>query len=149
MKPPASQICSGADAMPRTAKTGRTAAGAPAAGKSLAPASTATPNVSKADLQALVDRLSRSNTNLRARNRASKEAARTAEARIFELEEQLVRLEKELAVAAAQPARRRPRRREIDPGDAVPPGVAVEKPTAPDLEAETIRENLDRHLTGE
>jgi hypothetical protein len=135
--------------MPRMAKTRSTPARATGARKPRASASKATPKLGKAELQALVERLSRGNTNLRARNRASKEAAKTAEARIAELEEQLARLEKELAAAAPQPPRRRPRHREIDPGDAVPPGVAVEEPAPPDLEAETIRENLEKHLTGE
>jgi hypothetical protein len=40
-------------------------------------------------------------------------------------------------------------RREIDPGDAVPPGVAVEEPAALDLEAETALENLEEHLGGQ
>jgi hypothetical protein len=38
---------------------------------------------------------------------------------------------------------------EIDPGDAVPPGVAVEEPAPPDAEAEAARESLDDQLGGE
>jgi hypothetical protein len=31
----------------------------------------------------------------------------------------------------------------------VPPGVAVEQPAPPDMEAETVRENLEHHLKEE
>ena len=34
----------------------------------------------------------------------------------------------------------------IDPGDAVPPGVAVQEPTSLDLQAEFAKENLESHL---
>jgi hypothetical protein len=37
----------------------------------------------------------------------------------------------------------------MDPGDAVPSGVAVEEPAPLDLEAETARENLEQHLGDE
>jgi hypothetical protein len=73
------------------------------------------------------------------------------------LETQVEELEKTLAAAPppvqepkpAKPARAKRRSREIDPGDAVPPGVAVEEPAPLDDEAETALENLDSHLSHE
>jgi hypothetical protein len=74
------------------------------------------------------------------------------------LEGEVARLEKKVASQAAR-ATRGPRPRtaasskrrssEIDPGDAVPPGVAVEEPAPLDVEAEAARENLEERLGGE
>jgi hypothetical protein len=118
--------------------------------------------VSKDELRAQVEKLERGNATLRAKNREATRAAKTAAARVAELEEQVAGLEKQLAArttaasggrppSASKPASplksgRRPKRRAIDPGDALPPGVAVEDPARPDLEAETARENLEEHL---
>jgi hypothetical protein len=44
---------------------------------------------------------------------------------------------------------RRATHREIDPGDSVPPGVAVEEPAPLDLEAETALANLEERLVDE
>ena len=117
------------------------------------------PTVSKDELRAQVAKLERANATLRAKSRDAGKAAKTAAARIAELEDQVARLGKRLAAqgkaavsgqAAASPTgRRRAKRREIDPGDAVPPGVAVEEPAAPDREAETARNNLEERLRGE
>jgi hypothetical protein len=124
-------------------------------------ATTAAPvqKVSKDELRAQVEKLERTNATLRTRSREANRAAKTAAARIAALEEQVARLEKQVAAQTTraergQPAsppkgRRRVPRREIDPGDAVPPGVAVEEPAAPDLEAEMARENLEEHLGGQ
>ena len=49
----------------------------------------------------------------------------------------------------ATPARSRRQKSEIDPGDAVPPGVAVENPQPMDEEARTAKENLEEHLSGD
>lgn len=112
------------------------------------------PKVSKDELRAQVEKLERANANLRAKNREAK----TTAARIAELEEQVARLEKQLvaqmAIAGgdrAAPASkgRQARHREIDPGDSVPPGVAVEEPAPLDLEAETVLANLEEHLPDE
>ena len=117
------------------------------------------PKLSKDELRAQVEKLERANATLRTRSREANRAAKTAAARIAALEEEVARLEKQVAAQTTraggdQPAsppkgRRRVQRREIDPGDAVPPGVAVEEPAALDLEAETARENLEEHLGGQ
>jgi hypothetical protein len=112
--------------------------------------------VSKDELRAQVEKLEQANAALRARSREANRSAKAAVARIAELEAQVARLEKQVAVqtvraessrpAAPPKGRRRVQHREIDPGDAVPPGVAVAEPASPDLEAELARENLEEHL---
>src|SRR5689334_17164307 len=116
-----------------------------------AAASPAAPKLSKDELRTRVEALERTNATLRARNRDANRAAKTAAARIAELEDQVAQLEKRVAAAqrqskpsAASPRKRRSR--EIDPGDAVPPGVAVQEPAPLDEEAETALENLTEHL---
>jgi chromosome segregation ATPase len=134
------------------AKTPAKRSKAPAAAKpTRTVASPAAPKLSKDDLRARVETLERANATLRARNRDANRAAKTAAARIAELEDQVVQLEKRLAAAqrkaapsAATPRKRR--RREIDPADAVPPGVAVQAPEPLDAEAETALENLIENL---
>jgi hypothetical protein len=49
----------------------------------------------------------------------------------------------------AAAARPRKQSRELDPGDAVPPGVAVQEPTPLDQEAEAARASLEENLSGE
>ena len=120
--------------------------------------SAAVTKVSKGELRTQVEKLERANSALRAKSRAAGQAAKTAAARIAELEDEVTRLGKQLAAqgidagggqaAASRKGRRRAQHREIDPGDAVPPGVAVGKPAPPDLEAETALENLEAHLGG-
>jgi hypothetical protein len=123
----------------------------PAATKAPAPAPA--PKLSKDELRVQVDKLERANATLRAKSREVTKAAKTALARVAELEDQVARLDEELAgqkaarPAASPPKRRRPaERHEVDPGDAVPPGVAVQEPEPQDTEAETARENLEEHL---
>ena len=110
------------------------------------------------ELRAEFEKLGRANANLRAKNREANREAKTKAARIAELEEQLVQLEKQSAARAAgvddnraspAPKSRRARHREIDPGDSVPPGVAVEEPAPLDLEAETALANLEERLVDE
>ena len=98
-----------------------------------------------------METLERANATLRAKNREANRAAKTAAARIAELEDQVAQLEKRVAAAqrksapsAASPRKRRSR--EIDPGDAVPEGVAVQEPAPLDEEAETALENLTENL---
>ncbi|MCW3477721.1 hypothetical protein [Limobrevibacterium gyesilva] len=139
----------------RAPKVTRAAAAPKRASVAPAPA----PKVSKDELRARVEKLESANATLRTKNREAGRTGKTAAARITELEEQVGRLEKQLAAQATasgggRPAsspkgRRGARRREIDPGDSVPPGVAVGEPAPPDLEAETARENLEAHLGGE
>ena len=124
-----------------------------------------TPKVSKDELRAQVEKLERTVATLRARSREAVKAAKQAAARIEELETQLAA---KPAAAAAQPVRRagtagaksvaqtaptKTRRRrgqalsdERDPGDAVPPGVAVAEPEPMDKEISTAFENLQAHL---
>jgi chromosome segregation ATPase len=113
------------------------------------------PKLSKDELRAQVEKLERANANLRTKSREASREAKTTAARVAELEAQVVRLEKRLVAQAARagddraasaPKGRRARHREIDPGDSVPPGVAVEEPAPLDLEAETTLANLEEHL---
>ncbi len=120
--------------MPRTTKSV-----APAAAKP-----TPVPKPSKDELRAQVETLTRANALLRAKNRDRARAARTDAARIAALEDQVAQLEQQVASLSKPP--RRTRRRAVDPGDAVPPGVAVESPAPLDFEAETALENLEAHL---
>ena len=143
-----------------TKKAARTAKGAvstasPKRTPSVAPSA---PKLSKDDLRAQVEKLDRANANLRVKNREASREFKTMAARIAELEEQVARLEKQLAAqatgaggdrAAPAPKLRRTRHREIDPGDSVPPGVAVEEPAPLDLEAEAALANLEEHLGDE
>lgn len=112
------------------------------------------PKLSKDDLRAEVGRLERLVARERAKSRAANKAARAAAARIEELEAQVARLEKRFAAApasmpqraSAKPARKKRPTSDIDPGDAVPPGVAVQEPEALDAEAAAALENLGEHL---
>jgi chromosome segregation ATPase len=113
--------------------------------------SAAAPKLSKDELRARVETLERTNATLRAKNRDANRAAKTAAARIAELEDQVTQLEKRVASAQPKPKRSAPsprkrRSHEIDPGDAVPPGVAVQEPAPLDKEAETALENLTENL---
>jgi uncharacterized phage infection (PIP) family protein YhgE len=129
-----------------------------AAAKRVATAAPVAPKLSKDELRARVEQLERANTTLRAKNKEANRAAKTAAARIAELEDQLAKLEQQAAppsVSAkrgpkpAAPARAKRPRRAVDPGDAVPPGVAVQEPAPLDEEAETALENLQEHLKTE
>jgi hypothetical protein len=130
----------------------------PAAISKRAPA-TAAPvaTVSKDELRAQVEKLELSVASLRTKNREANRATKIAAARIAELEDQVARLEKSAALqtapakrgsGSASPGRGGRRSKVIDPGDAVPPGVAVEEPAPLDQEAETALENLEEHLGG-
>jgi uncharacterized protein with von Willebrand factor type A (vWA) domain len=118
------------------------------------PSAPPAPKVSKDELRAQVDKLEQLVASLRAKSRETNKAAKVATARIAELESQVATLEKKVAapppsVRASRPPkppRAKHRGREIDPGDAVPPGVAVEEPAPLDDEAETALENLEAHL---
>jgi hypothetical protein len=151
-----------------TAKAAKTTAKAklPSAKKAAAAKRTSTApavvaKASKDDLRGQVAKLERSNALLRTRNRDTNRALKAAETRVAELETQVARLEKQLAAqtpaarrsepvpTSAPKSGRRAGRRAIDPGDAVPPGVAVEEPAPLDLEAESERENLEQHPGGE
>jgi hypothetical protein len=108
----------------------------------------AAPKLTVGELRAQLEKLQSANATLRAKNRETSRMMKTATARIAELEEKVTRLEKELA-AKPTPAKRGPSSavrtkrlpRDVDPSDAMPPGVAVEEPAPLDEEAETAREN--------
>ncbi len=149
-----------ASAKRATKKAARTAkrAVSTASPKHTPPKAPAAPKLSKDELRAQVEKLEHANANLRAKSREASREAKTTAARIAVLEEQVARLEKRLAAQAAgaggdraAPASkgRRARHREIDPGDSVPPGVAVEEPAPLDLDAEPTRENAAERLEGE
>ncbi len=95
---------------------------------------------------------------LQAKGREASRAAKLAERRIAELEAQVEHLQGEAAKTAvpavqegeAKRSRRgRPpgRKNAIDPGDAVPPGVAVLEPEPMDPEAEAARDALEENLS--
>lgn len=114
------------------------------------------PRIRRAAMREQLEKLEQDNAMLVAQSEEMSEAAKAAAARIAELEDQVAQLERQLAAQradagenrAASPAkgRRRTHYHEIDPGDSVPPGVAVEEPVAPDPEVENARVNLERHL---
>lgn len=111
------------------------------------------PAMTKDELRARVEKLERANTLLRAKGREANRAAKTADARIAELEAEVEGLERRVAAQAGaakrgakRTAAREPASTSIDPGDAVPEGVAVSEPAPLDEEAKTVLENLDEHL---
>jgi hypothetical protein len=127
----------------------KTKAGTRGAAKPVAPARA----VSQDELRSQVQKLERANAALRAKNRQANRAAKLSAARISELEDEVARLRPHPGAAtdAGSAAMREsgPQSHDIDPGDAVPPGVAAEDPGRPDQEAEAARENLESHLRGE
>ena len=138
----------------RTSKPARAAA-APKPGPAALPRA---PKLSKDELRTQVEKLERANATLRAKSRETNRAAKSAGARIAELEGEVARLEKKVvsqAAAATRGAKPRTsasskrRNSDIDPGDAVPPGVSVGEPAPLDAEAEAARESLDEQLGGE
>jgi hypothetical protein len=114
--------------------------------------------VSKDALRAQVAKLGRTNANLRARNKELKQAVEAAAGRIAQLESEINRHEKR-ATKDAAPARagRTLGRRAVgtrerfdrDPGDAVPPGVAVQDPEPAGEEEQKIVEHLTEELCPE
>ncbi len=163
-RPPGSTSAKAAAAA-KSAKGSRPAVPTPAATRRTAAAAAPAPKVSKDELRAQVEKLERTVATLRARSRDAVRAAKQATARIEELEAELAARP---AATASQPARRAPKppakadapvaprktraRRgqalsdDRDPGDAVPPGVAVAEPKPMDEEAATAFENLQAHL---
>jgi hypothetical protein len=108
--------------------------------------------VSKDELRAQVEKLERANAALRAKSREATRAAKLSAARIAELEDEVARLQRQLPGTTDPHSARSssdPQEREIDPGDAVPPGVAPDNLNPPDQEADTARENLEAHLRRE
>ncbi len=133
------------------------------------PATPSAPKPSKGALQAQVEKLERTVAVLRTRSRDAVRAAKQAAARIEELEAQLATMERQASKPPAVPSKaavRAPKRAaaalpdpksarsvrgrrlsaERDPGDAVPPGVAVRDPEPMDEEATAAFESLQERL---
>ncbi len=147
---------------PAAAKTpARRGAGTTAGKTASAPRSgaasraSAGPKLSKEELRVQVEKLERTVASLRAKNRELKRASGADAGRAEELERTVARLERRLNAQEPQgeaPARRGGRRRksaEIDPGDAVPPGVAVEEPEEPSEEDRRVLDHLNETLAPE
>ena len=110
------------------------------------------------DPAAVMEELETAKAALQAKGREASRAAKLAERRIAELEAQVEHLQGEGAKTAApavqeeeakRSRRGRPpgRKNAIDPGDAVPPGVAVLQPGPMDAEAEAARDALEENLS--
>ena len=110
------------------------------------------------DPAAVMEDLAAAKGAMQAKSREASRAAKLAERRIAELEAQVGHLQGEAAKTAApvaqegeakRPRRGRPpgRKNAIDPGDAVPPGVAVLAPEPMDAEAEAARDALEKNLS--
>ena len=114
------------------------------------------PKVSKDDLRAQIAKLEDTVATLRAKSRELTRAARQAAARIAELETQLAAAQTAPDAAPEKPAKSArgtraasgSRQRPIDPGDAVPPGVAVAEPQPLDEEARAAKDALTDQLSG-
>jgi hypothetical protein len=155
----------------QTAKPPAKRAAAPAASRQAASRQAAPKPViskpSKEDLRLQAEKLERANVTLRKKNRELKRAAGAASERVTELEGEVARLEQRLAKAAAPEASpaasrnaraatgraaRQPRSRgagqgsKRDPGDAVPPGVAVEQPEPLSEAEQTVLDHLNQEL---
>ena len=133
------------------AKATKPSAAPKRAAAAAAPAMPAAAKVSKDELRAQVEKLERANATLRAKGRETNKAAKAATTRIAELEQQVTQFEKQAAAVKADKKPARPsgasrKSRGIDPGDAVPPGVAVQEPEPLDNEAKTALGNLEEHL---
>ncbi len=168
-RPPGSTSAK-ATAPAKTVRERQPAVAKPAAIRRTAAAAAPAPKISKDELRAQVEKLERSVATLRARSRDAVRAAKQAAARIEELEAQLAakeqapkpeakasradkRTPKPALKTATQAAPRTTKARrgktaseQHDPGDAVPPGVAVAEPGPMDEEATTAFENLQAHL---
>ena len=112
------------------------------------------PPPSKGELRAHIEKLEAANAALKAKSRETNRAAKVANKHIDELEAEVARLQEQavqpVAAPVAEKAVRRgrpPRSREIDPDDAVPPGVAVLDPEPLDAEAEAARDALEENLS--
>ncbi len=110
------------------------------------------------DPAAVMEELQAAKAALQAKGREASRAAKLAERRIADLEAQVEHLQGEAAKTAApavqegeakRSRRGRPpgRKNAIDPGDAVPPGVAVLEPAPMDPEAEAARNALEENLS--
>ena len=136
--------------------------GRPAPVATPAAAPTRVPPSSKGELRAHIEKLEAANAALKAKGREANRNAKVAVRRIAELEAKVSQFEADTvkvrapAAPAAPPAaeaktarRGRPpgRSKWVDPGDAVPPGVAVQTPEPLDEEAAAARNALEENLS--
>jgi ribosomal protein L29 len=143
---------------PRVAAKMSMSTPAPARTNTTTTAPTAAPKLSKDELRAQVAKLEGSNATLKAKSRDMNRTIKAANSRIAELETELAELREQAAAvqvvanpvkeAKAPRAARTSRKAPIDPGDAVPPGVAVEEPQPLDEEAQMAQDALEEHLSG-
>jgi hypothetical protein len=147
----------------RPAASVKASAKAPAAASKRPTAASSAATPSKDELRALVEKLEASNATLRTKNRGANRAAKITAARIAELEQQVAQLEKQAPLPPSAPpssakksrpkpvvpARGKRQRRVVDPGDSVPPNVAVDEAAHPDEAAETTLENPEKTLHAE
>ena len=104
--------------------------------------------LSKDELRVQVEKLERANATLRVKNREANRTAKTATARIAELEESVARLTKNAASQtpsangekAAKPSRAKRQSRGVDHDHAAPAGAADQKPAPLDEAGETVLE---------
>src|SRR4051812_24657416 len=122
----------------------------PAAAKQ--PAAPSARFTSKDELRMQLEKLERANATLRTKNREAGRAAKLAAARIVDLEEEVARPEKRVVSQAAAAKRaRKPASapsepsQNIDPDDALSPGVTPEEPGSAG-NAGAAREALEAHL---
>ena len=126
-------------------------------GGALPAAAPRVPPPTKGELRAHIEKIEAANAALKAKGREANRAAKLAARRIAELEEQLDQLQaKATKTAASAPSskdadakrQQRPtgRKKAFDPGDAVPPGVAVQEAEPLDAEAAAAREALEKNL---
>ena len=124
------------------------------------PVTATVPKLSKDELRAQVEALERTVAKLKLKAKAMRAAARQADDRMGELEAEVSRLEDALAKASRTAPTKAPRAAgvrarkqstpgERDPGDGVPPGVAVQDPEPLDQEAEAALASLEEKLSGE
>lgn len=124
-------------AKPAAKQSPKTQAKAPRAVRAKPAPARAAPAVrpSKDALRAQVEKLEKTVATLRQKNREMKRTAGEDANRVEELEATVQALERRLAAHEAPPGQKKGRaagtrrkREGVDPGDAVPPGVAVEEP---------------------
>jgi hypothetical protein len=104
--------------------------------------------LSKDELRVQVEKLERANATLRLKNREANRTAKTATARIAELEESVARLTKNAASQtpsangepAAKPFRAKRQSRGVDHNHAAPADAADQKPAPVDEEGEAVLE---------
>ena len=149
-----------AGARPTSAAKPSAGRGRPAIVAVPAAAPTRVPPPSKGELRAQIEKLEAANVALKAKGREANRTAKAADHRIAELEKQVTQLQTEAAAKpgpVAPPAPEvktvrhgRPpgRSKTVDPGDAVPPGVAVQNPEPLDEEAAAARTALENHSSG-